>query len=89
MEQYGYLINDGITTGSTVSISTEDELYFWNIGTSAYVWLAAPALEYCAYYIWNAGIHNNGYGSTMGVRPVICLNADIPARLGVITNYMI
>lgn len=98
-EPIGYYIND-ITAEETASsneyyqnISTGDNLYIWSTISNSSVWLASPSAGSVEEVIFasNSGRMNvNTYDSTnCGLRPVVCLNANIPAKIGTTTNFSI
>ncbi|MBR6688822.1 MAG: type II secretion system protein [Clostridia bacterium] len=88
----GYYLN----SSTSVKLATSDDLYTWKAvlnGTS--IWLAAPfglGTE-CVFVIYGNGtVGNRGYShASDGLRPVVCLKSDIPAKLGTAetTDYVI
>ncbi len=98
-ETVGYYVND-ITTIDTANvnttyqtISTEDNLYIWSTVDSSSTWLASPAGSSTNYilYVYSGGyIYSNIYSyTTFGVRPVVCLKSNIPAKVGTTTDFSI
>ena len=87
-DTYGYNINDYIY----VDKLTTDSLYFPNNMRYAF---ASPAQG----HIYNAGdclfawssttnfFGDSWYGGSLGVRPVVCLKASIPATVGTTTDF--
>ena len=95
----GYYLDD-ITSGDAVSsnkvsqtIATIDSLYIWSTKASSSIWLATPAGDYnvSMYFAGYVGkINSNGSSSEyFGVRPVVCLKKDVPAREDVNGNFII
>ena len=100
-ETHGYKIKD-ITVNDTdvtgeygQAISNTDTLYFWSNTNSSSVWLASPSSggqnNGSILYIDRAGqISNLEYNSVyMGVRPVVCLSANTPTKIGTTTDFAI
>ena len=85
----GYYINES----GSLSIGTSDPLYIWSTASNSSTWLASPAGNN-AYYLLYArlsGIVDRGYYSSViaGVRPVVCLKSNIPAKAGTTTDFEI
>ena len=82
IEPNGYYINN--TT--SIKMSVKDDLYCWNTAKGASYWLASPSghMDYWMMMIYYSGEFscNNKGASSLGVRPVVCLSADIPASIG-------
>ena len=96
VDTYGYYINDITNTSDptdtyTQTIKTTDNLYVWSTEKGTTTWLASPsrAAATCIIFVdYTGSLYAGGYkDGSMGLRPVICLKASIPARLGTTTDY--
>ena len=82
----GYYVNkEGTTTSLSQSINTEDDLYIWSDVANTGVWLAAPSGKSTSYmlYLYNGGgiYYGRFTNKNYGIRPVICIRSNIPAKL--------
>ncbi|MBR6689207.1 MAG: type II secretion system protein [Clostridia bacterium] len=87
-KEKGYYINNTVT----IDISTEDDLYIWCADANSDIWLAAPSsADGYIMYVENYGkiTANDTTNYYRCVRPVICLKADIPAKIGTTTDFSI
>ena len=91
----GYYIND-ITNGNTSNTSSlvlylEDSLYFWKPVKNSDIWLASPSAASGNNVITLDGELGVSYDRcdrlAYGVRPVVCISADIPAIVGTTTDF--
>ena len=91
----GYYIND-ITHGNTSNTSSlvlylEDSLYFWKPVKNSDIWLASPSAASGNNVITLDGELGVSYDRcdrlAYGVRPVVCISADIPAIVGTTTDF--
>ena len=85
----GYYINGS----ARALIATTDSLYIWHTKSGTSVSLASPASDYGGSWM---SVTYGGYVSTQdyttfgcGVRPVVCLNSNIPAQIGTTTDFAI
>ena len=87
----GYYVNNAETNSSAIyqNITTTDPLYVWTTAEGAYIWLAAPSANHTSNLIhveYDGNIGDEGfclyYSTYFGVRPVVCLNSNVPAQVG-------
>ena len=91
----GYYVKDAAVSSNTYlqALTTLDDLYIWSTSEYSSTWLASPG-GVTANYILIAGSAGNisydTYSSTnRGIRPVVCLNANVPAVMGTTTDFML
>ncbi len=83
----GYYINNTVNC----TLGEVDKLYIWSNAASSSVWLASPS----AYGVYNimyayhgSEINHLSYNNNnRGVRPVVCLKANVPVKLGTTTDF--
>lgn len=87
----GFHINTSTETKTVEqTISTTDDLYIWSTEGSTSIWLAAPSaagtnsimVAGCTGELRNASYAQKSYG----IRPVVCLKAEIFAKKGTTTD---
>ena len=83
---YYYNYNGSINTSHSGLATTGNELYFpkYN-GNTTYYWLASPSALHvnnlCIVYSVGYVDYCHSYSTDVGVRPVVCLESDIPATV--------
>lgn len=81
VSEYGYMINDGTTTDYVITGLNSDDLYL------PICWLASPS-SYMMSTVMCTAVTAITYNHTVcnGLRPVVCLRADIPAHVRTTTD---
>ncbi|MBR6688937.1 MAG: hypothetical protein IKL68_02860 [Clostridia bacterium] len=91
----GYYVKDASVSTDTYlqALTTLDNLYIWSTSEYSSTWLASPG-GVSANHILLAGSSGNlSYdlysADNRGIRPVVCLNANVPAVQGFTTDFVL